>query len=336
MSTRCRRPQKRSTQVLSDHRGEAWKGYALAVLAAASWATGGLTAKWLFSPLDAASSAWPLPPLGIQVDPAVLSGARALTAFVLLGCYLAVRRPHELRLSPREVPFLAIFGVFGLAAVHFTYFKAISYTNVATAILLEYLAPILVLVFSIAFLGERWTWSLPVGVALSITGCALVVGAASPGGLSVSLRGVAWGLAAAGFFALYSLLGKHASQRYSPWRLLVFGLGFATLFWLVYLRGIASIVEMMSTPGGAAAVVYVALVSTIIPFSAFLKALHYIDPTRATVTATLEPVIAGIAAWVLLGETFDTMQLAGGVCVIVAILVVQRPARALEVLPPAV
>ncbi|MDP2182735.1 MAG: DMT family transporter [Actinomycetota bacterium] len=321
--------------VSSDQPSHAWKGYALAVLAAASWATGGLTAKWLFSPLDATTSAWPLPPLGMQIDPAVLSGARALTAFALLAAYLVFHRPGEIRVSIREVPFLAVFGVFGLAAVHFTYFKAISYTNVATAILLEYLAPVIVLVFSVAFLGERLTWSLPAGVALSITGCALVVGAASPGGIVVSVRGVAWGLAAAAFFALYSLLGKHAAGRFSPWRLLVFGLGFATLFWVIYLRGVTAIFGAMSSPGGAASIVYVAVVSTIVPFSAFLKALHYIDATRATVTATLEPVIAGIAAWLLLGETFDGTQLAGGAFVMCAILLVQRTGHARESLPPA-
>ena len=73
------------------------------------------------------------------------------------------------------------------------------------------------------------------------------------------------------------------------------------------------------------AVLAMAVVSTIMPFGAFLAALHYIDPTRALVTSTLEPVIAGVAAFALLGESFSATQLLGATLVLVAIVVVQRP-----------
>lgn len=316
---------------------EAWKGYALAVLAAACWATGGLSAKWMFSPLDEVTRGWPVPPPGIEVDPVVLAGARAMTAALLLAVYVGFFRRDALRVSVRDLGFLAFFGVAGLAAVHVTYFQAISYTNVATAILLEYLAPIIVLVVSVMFLGERLTWALPAGVALSVTGCALVVGAFGGPGIAVSPRGVMWGLLAAAFFALYSLLGKYAARRFTPWTLLTYGLAAASVFWLVYLSGPSSVITLMREPAGLVVVVYMAIVSTIVPFAAFLKALHYIDATKAVVTSTLEPAIAGLAAYVLFGEVFGPTQLLGGVLVVLAIVVVQRqPGLApAEELPPA-
>ena len=211
------------------------RGYLLALLAAACWATGGLTAKWLFTSPSATTAAWPLVPLGITIEPTTLSGARALSAFVLLALVLAVGRPKDLRVSPRDLPFLAVFGVFGLAMVHFTYFKTISLTNVATAILLEYLAPVIVLLVGVAFMKHRFTWWLPLGVALSVGGCALVVGAIGGSGLVVSPAGIAWGLSSAVFFAAYSLMGTVVVSRFSPYTALVWGLGFASLFWLVVL-----------------------------------------------------------------------------------------------------
>jgi drug/metabolite transporter (DMT)-like permease len=312
----------------------AWRGYALVVLAAASWAVGGVIAKWLFSPLDDATSAWPVPPVGVGIDPATLSGTRALLAAVILALYLAVANRKAFRVSRRYLPFLGLFGIAALAMVHFAYFQAISHTNVATAILLEYLAPVIVLIIAVVFLGEPFTWSLPVGVALSVLGLALVVGAVGADTLAVSQQGIAWGLAAAGFFAAYSLMGDWASGRIGSWTLLVYGLIFAALFWLLYL-GPERVFAALREPTTLVAVTVIAVVSTIIPFGAFLAALRYIDPTRALVTSTLEPVIAGAAAFMLLGESFAATQLLGAALVIVAIVVVQRPAGVRESVPPA-
>lgn len=300
-----------------------WKGYALAIMAASCWATGGLTAKWLFGPLDGSTVSWLLPPPGIEVDPVVLAGARAVSAAVILLIYVVVTRRHVLRIRIGDTGFLALFGIVGLAGVHVTYFKAIAYTSVATAVLLQYLAPVLVLVVSVLALGERLTWVLPAGVALSTTGCALVVGAIWGDGLTVSSAGLAWGLISAVFFALYTLLGKYAVRRFSPWALLTYGLAFAAVFWLVYLGGITTIAKLFSTPTSLLAVLYMAVFATIVPFGAFLKAMHYIDATKAVVTSTLEPVLAAIAAFLLFGESFEVPQLIGGLLVIAAIVAVQ-------------
>lgn len=311
------------------------RGYLLALLAAACWASGGLIAKWLFTIPSAANATWPLPPLGIQIDATTLSGARAFSAFLILLAYLLVARRSEIAVGRKDVPFLAVFGVIGLAGVHYTYFMTISLTNVATAILLEYLAPIIVLLVGVMFMGHRFTWSLPVGVALSITGCAMVVGAIGGSeGLVVSPAGIAWGLVAAVFFASYSLMGSVAARRFSPYTTLVWGLGFASLFWIVVI-GPAQVVSPFADVRTAAAVGFMALVSTVIPFSAFLAALRHIPPTNATVTSTIEPVIAGGGAFMLFGESFSGWQLVGAGLVIAAIVVVQMPDRpGNPVLPP--
>ncbi|MHB9002964.1 MAG: DMT family transporter [Coriobacteriia bacterium] len=315
-----------------------WKGYTLALLAAVCWATGGLSAKWLFSPLDDATRAWPVPPPGIEADPVVLAGTRALVASIVLLVYVVVWKRAHLVVRPRDLPFLVFFGVAGLAAMHVSYFQAISHTNVATAILLEYLAPVIVLVVSVVFLREKVTAALPLGVVMSVVGCALVVGAFSGPGVRISAPGLAWGLAAASFFALYSMMGKYAAPRFSPWTLLVWGLMTAAGFWLLYLGGPGSIVALVSRPTGAVVVAYMAVFATIVPFAAFLAALHHIDATRALIVSTLEPVVAAAVAFALFKESFSPLQLAGGVLVIAAIIVVQRypgaPAIATE-LPPA-
>lgn len=307
--------------------GRVAEGYALVLTAATCWAAGGLIAKWLFTRPGPATAEWPFPPLGIAVDPVLLSGARALVAFALSLSYLLLRRRSLLRVEVRQLPFLAAFGVFGLALVHFTYFKTISLAGVATAILLEYLAPVFVLVVSVLFLKERVTWALPAVVALSVTGCALMVGAVGGEGLVVSREAVAWGLSSAVFFAGYALMGRYAAGRYSPWTLLTYGLGAATVFWLVVLGGPSPIASLLADARAAGAVALLALVSTVIPFAAFLKALHLVEATRASVTSTVEPVIAGVTAWFIFGEHLSLLQLAGAVLVIGAVVLSQARTR---------
>ncbi|MHB1341934.1 MAG: EamA family transporter [Coriobacteriia bacterium] len=311
-------------------------GYGLAALAALCWATGGLAAKWLFTPLDSTTAAWPFPPLGIQIDPAILSASRALLAFLMLLVYLLIARRDALRVRARDLPFLGFFGVAGLALVHFTYFKTISLTSVATAILLEYLAPVIVLIFAVVILRDRFTWSLPAAVVLSVTGCALVVGAIGGEGLSVSPAGLAWGLSSAVCFAGYTLMGRWAAHRFSSWTLLTYGLGAATLFWFVVLGGPGPVIRALADGPTFVAVTFIAFASTVVPFGAFLKALRHIRATEASVTSTLEPLIAAIAAWVLLGETLSVVQLVGGALVIAAIFVAQIPVASRDGLPPAI
>lgn len=303
--------------------GSESRGYALVLLAAVCWAGGGLMAKWLFTAPGAASAGWPFQPLGIQVDPPVLSAARALVSFAIALGYLLLRRRDLLKVKASDLPFLIFFGVFGLALVHFAYFKTISLAGVATAILLEYLAPVIVLVFSVTLLGERFTWVLPAAVAAAVTGCAAMVGAIGGQGLAISHEALFWGLASAVFFAGYALMGRYAAGKYAPWTLLVYGLGAASLFWLVALGGPGTILAFLANPRALGAVLVLSVVSTVVPFGAFLRALHLIEATKASITSTFEPVVAGIAAWFIFGEHLTAIQILGCVLVIAGVVLSQ-------------
>lgn len=288
------------------------EGYGLAVLAAVCWACGGLAGKWVFNHP------------GPGVTPAALAAARVSLAFVILLAGMAVFRRREVGAPLRQVPFLAAFGVFGLALVNFTYFSAIQATNAPTAILLEYLAPVLVLIVASLFMGVRPTWRLPAGVALSIAGVALVAGAAS-GTLRVSTAGLAWGLAAAACFAGYTLMGRRAADVGLPsWTTLLYGLGAASAFWLLVL-GPAPIALLLADPVRAAVVAGMAVLGTIVPFWAYLRAIELVGPTEASVTATLEPVVAAAVGALMpgLGATLGWDQLLGGAFVLAAVLLVQ-------------
>lgn len=296
-------------------------GYSLVAIAALSWATGGILARWLFE-------------ADRGIGAMELAAGRAVTAALLLLLIVGVFKPARLRTGLRELPFFVVFGVVGLALLHYTYFEAIARAGVARAILLEYMAPILVLLYSVVFLGDRPTWRLPAAVGLSVAGCSLVVGAFGTAE-GTSVDGIAWGLVSAVLFAGYMLMGRWAASRYSPWTVLTYGLAAAALFWLVVL-GPRVALSSLGTPRDAIAVGWIAVVATIVPFGLFLAALRSIGPTEAGITSTLEPVIAAIAGLLLFGEPLGVVQFGGAALVVAAVVLVQLPERREKELPPAV
>lgn len=300
------------------------KGYLLAIGAACGWSTGGLISNLLMTKPSSATSDWLIKPFGVVIEPTVLSGARACMATIILGLFLLLFKRNSLKLKRvgADLLFLVPFGALALAGMHFTYFKAISTSNVTTAILLEYLAPVLTLFYGVFVLKHKVSWRMPLGVVLSILGCAVVVGAFNPGGLLISRAGLVWGLIAAFFFALYSTMGGRGGLRFTPFTLLFYGLFFAAVMWLIVL-GPQTILFAFAQPKVALAIVVIACVSTIIPFAAYLHALKYISPTHATIAAMVEPVVAALCSRVLFNDPITWSLAIGGFIIIGAIVLIQ-------------
>lgn len=315
-----------------DEYGRPLVGFALAILAAGCWAVNGLLANWLFA--TSGTSSWRIAVPANAIDSRVLAADRAMVATIVLGFTLAALDRKAFRIRLTDLPFLGVFGLVGLAGVQYTYYRTIEVTGQpAVAILLEYLAPVIVLVFSVSFLGERFTWALPAGVGLAVGGCALVVGiVGSAEGMTISREGLAWGLVSAMFFAAYSLLGRYGARKYGPWTVLVWGLASASVAWLLVL-GAPAMLAPLRDPVVFGAVVFSAVVGTIVPFGAYLFALRIVDATKVSVTAALEPVLVALGGWVLFAQGLTATQLAGGLLVVAAIAAVQTPVRA-PVLPP--
>ena len=287
------------------------RGYALALFAACGWATGGLLSKWAFTE-------------GL-VTPEVLAGARAGVGALLLGFWLVVIKRKRLfvGLSARSLLFLVPFGAFAVAGMQYTYFKTISLTNVATAILLEYLAPIFTLMAAVTIFRHRLRWQMVVGVAAAILGCAVAVGAFNPGGLTITPAGLMWGIVAAMFFALYSVMGDQGNNVYDSLELLFYSLFFASMTWLI-LVGPREISAPFTDIKLASMIMIMAIVSTILAFGAYLVAMRTISPTHASITAMLEPVVAGIAAAFLFGETMTFSLVLGGAIIVASVAFIQQ------------
>jgi drug/metabolite transporter (DMT)-like permease len=233
-----------------------------------------------------------------------------------------------------ELPALALLGVVGLAGVHATYFLAIDRLEIGPAVTIQYLAPLLLLVWLRVVHGRRLAAGLWGAVALSAIGCFLVVRAYDPG--SLDALGVAAAFGAMVTFAIYMVGSERAGHTLEPVTTLFWAFGFATLFWTVVLPWWSFPFGELDSAANALLAAGVVVVGTLLPFICMVSALRHVPAPRAAVVATLEPVLAGVFAWILLDEGLAAVQIAGGALVVVAVAWVQarRPDLEAELAPP--
>jgi drug/metabolite transporter (DMT)-like permease len=293
-------------------------GYALAASAATMWALNGSLSRLL---LDDGVSALRLAEL------------RGVLSFVMLAAALAIARPRLLRIRRQDIPRLAFLGIVGLAGVHATYFFAISRLDVGVALVIQYLGPLILLLWLRLVLRRQLQRSLWGAAVLSVIGCFLVVQAWNPG--AIDGLGLLAAFGAAITFAIYLYSSEQAGHRYEPVTTLVWGFGFASLFWLVVQPPWSFPFAEFTSAENIALGLGVAVIGTLLPFVCIVAALRHVPASRAAVVATLEPVLAAIIAWPVLGQDLDVAQIAGGLIVVGAVVWVQiqRPAGEEEAAP---
>jgi drug/metabolite transporter (DMT)-like permease len=236
---------------------------------------------------------------------------------------LAVLRARRLGLPRgRRLLGLVLMGAVGYAGQSFCYFTALRHASASLVALLLYAYPAFVTLLSAAAFKERITLAKAAALALALGGTALIVGLGG-GGETV---GIALALGAAAIYSVYivcgsRLIGEGESLQAST----VIMLSTA----LVY--GLATLVGGFEPPrsaSGAAAIVAIALVSTVVAIVSFFAGMERIGPSGASLVSTIEPLITVLAAAAFLGESIGPMTVLGG-CLVIAGLVVLAvfPAR---------
>jgi drug/metabolite transporter (DMT)-like permease len=287
--------------------------------AATLWATNGTVAKVILQSGDLSSQR--------------LAEVRSTGAFIGLALVVGLLRPRSLRVTRRELPFLAAFGVLGLALVQWTYFAAIDRLEIGIALLIQYTAPLMLALWARFAIGEHVRARIWLALTLALFGLALVVDIWR--GLSLDGVGVLFALGAAGSFALYILLAERAVGRRDPASLLCLGMLFSTAFWAVvqpwwsFPSGIFG--DDVSLLGNLAEhslpvwllMAWVVVLGTIVPFALLVGSLRHLPATRVGIAAMFEPVAATIVAYAWLDEALSGLQLAGGGLVLAGILLAQ-------------
>jgi drug/metabolite transporter (DMT)-like permease len=308
-----------------------WAGYAMVATAATLWGiNGSLTRAVMDSGLDETR----------------LSAVRITgTALVLLAFVTVTARRH-LRLDRRELLAFASFGVLGLVAVQWLYTFAVARMDVALVLVIEYLAPLLVAAWAVVVMREhvpRAVWWLTVA---ALVGLGLALGVGGDTLETVSGIGALAALGGAVTYAYYALHAERLMRGRPAVAVVALGMGCGAVFWAIVAPWWSFPTETLShevalgsrldaTIPAWLALTLIVVMGTVVPFSLMLAGMRRVRATGATVTAMLEPVVAGAVAWLWLDQRLSGLQIVGGVIVIGAVLAAQlvrvrRPTR-----PPA-
>jgi drug/metabolite transporter (DMT)-like permease len=255
------------------------------------------------------------------VEPRVLAEWRVLFAFAAFTLIVAAWRPRELRIRREDLLTFVAFGVFGMGAVQWLYYEAIQRIPIAVALVVEFTAVILVLLYA-RLRGRKVGPALWYAAALSLAGCFFASGAYDAALRAVNSDGVLIAALDAVLFTSYFVLGERLARRYSAWTMAVYGFGFALLAWQ-FIQPVWTL-PWTATDGDVwLRVVGIVVIAAVIPFTLGFVALRLLPAARVSIVATSEPFIAAVIAWALLGQSLQLPQIVGGALVLAGILIAQ-------------
>lgn len=253
----------------------------------------------------------------------------SFSLLVLLPVLVGRGGSQRIRLPRPDLIQCLILGMLGVAASNYFYYVAIQKTSVAIAIVLQYTAPVWVLLYVVARGQQKLTLQKVAAVAVAIAGIALtigMVGAHSASSLRLDSYGLIAALLASFSFAFYNIAGHRILARYDRWRVLTWTLASSAVFWLI-VNPPWKVVAAHYTPAQWAFLFVFSMISVLGSFSLYFLGLQHLEPTRAIIASCLEPVFSILLAAALLGEGVRPVQTLGIVLVLSAIVIVQLPGK---------
>ncbi len=267
------------------------------------------------------------------IDAVILSQMRTtFSLLVLLPVLLGRAGWQRIKLPTRDLLQCVLLGMLGVAASNYFYYVAIQRTSVAIAIIVQYTAPVWVLLYVVARRQQKLSAQKVAAVGVAIAGIVLtigIVGSKSTSPLRFDRYGLGCALVASFSFAFYNVAGHSLLARWDRWRVLTWTLAAASFFWLV-VNPPWKVVSADYSPAQWAFLFIFSMISVLGPFSLYFLGLQYLEPTRAIIASCLEPVFSILLAASLLGEVVRPIQSLGIILVLSAIVIVQLPGRNTE------
>ena len=239
---------------------------------------------------------------------------------VLLTAVMALRNRSVFQVERRHLQYFFGTGVVSVVLFTVCYFSCQEICSLAVASILLYTAPAIVVVLSALLWRERVTKQKLLALGLTLVGCALVCGVFS-GSLTVTGGGIALGLGAGFFYALYSIFGRYALAHYGPMTVTVWTFVFAGVASLALVR--PAELAALSQPSLALTAVGLVVCSTVLPYILYTRGLARVEAGKASILASLEPVVASVAGVVLFGEPMGPLTAAGIVCVLAGVYILR-------------
>ncbi|WP_371933335.1 DMT family transporter [Halobacillus litoralis] len=242
---------------------------------------------------------------------------------VMLFGYIISSNRKLLKIKLADSRYFFGTGVISIALFNWCLFSAIEATSMSIAFVLLYTAPVFVTIFSKVFFKEAWTGKKLIALVTTFTGCTFVIGLLPELQASLSLVGLLFGLGSGLFYALYSIFGKVVLKKYPSLTVTFYTFAFATIA-VVPFSGLWNNAAFLTDIRVWLLIVGLGLISTVLPFLLYTKGLEHVESSRASIVATIEPVVATLVGYFVYAEVMTIYQYAGVVLVLLSVIIVQE------------
>jgi len=264
-----------------------------------------------------------------------LAQVRAIGTFLLLFLITFIQDRNSLKAERREIPTLIFYGIFGYAMVQLGYFIGISRgVPLSLVLILEFTAPIWIVLWIKFVRKTEVAKDMWVAIALALFGLILVAKVWQ--GFAFDLIGILGAIGAAMALAIYFLMSQSLGTKRSAQAMVVWGMGFAGLFWSLVLPIWNFPTEIFTTninlqgrfsdysAPGWLLIAHIIIFGTIVPYLFVVGGIRRLSASTSSVIGMLEPVIAGVFAWIWLSQSWSVIQLLGGAIVLIGIYIADR------------
>lgn len=249
---------------------------------------------------------------------------RAIVTCLAMGIFLVIydRKLFSIRL--KDVWCFIGTGICSIIFFNFCYFEAVSLTSLSVAAVLLYTAPAIVMVLSFFLFQEKFSVTKIVSLIMTFVGCLLVTGIVTNPG-HVTVMGILVGLGAGFGYALYSIFSRYALNR---------GYNTLTITFYTFLIAAAGSLFLadtgqigrtaLSSPALAILSIALGLLCTVVPYLTYTLGLQYVENSKASIIASIEPVTATLLGVFIFREEIDFFGVLGVVVVILALAICHK------------
>lgn len=246
---------------------------------------------------------------------------RNIGGLVVLGLVLLMLDRSVFQIKVRHLPYFFGTGVVSILLFTLCYFTAQQMCSLAVAAILLYTAPAFVVVLSAILFRDKLTKSKLAALILAFLGCTFVSGIWS-GNLTVTGLGLLLGIASGFFYGLYSIFGRYALTHYQPLTVTFYTFVFAGVGSLFLLKP-AELYAALSQPPMALIALGLVVISTVFPYILYTRGLAKVDSGRASILASVEPVVAALVGVLAFGEPMSIMVALGLVCILISVYILR-------------
>ena len=289
------------------------------ITAAMGFALGGVAAK-VFREAD--------------MDAFRLTQIRSTGAGLILLAFAIIKGKDQLRAKKEEIKDLVLFGIIGVAAVTSFYFFAIKYLFVSVALIIEFTASIWIALY-LRFVRKKYISPVMwLGIACAFFGLILVSQIWS--GSTLHPLGVAVAFADAFALSYYFITAERLTQTRTSLSLMTWGIGVAAIFWAIILPwwsfpfeyltdsySLSGNLSAYNVPGWAL-MLWIIIIGTVIPYLLTVTGIRELSAGTSSVIGMIEPIFAGVIAWIILSEALNGIQLIGCAVVLLGIYLADK------------